>query len=656
MKSFISSKIFKIIVIVLIITGVGVGGYFAYNKFVAANAKPAVKESTDVVKRGDIEVKISGTGTIQPYSRRDIVPLVKGQILEAPVEEGAQVKEGDLLYRIDDSDLSFNIEKSRNGIERKVMDKESIEENIRNLKIYASCDGLITDFNLKVGDEVGNNTKIAQIINDYQLKAKVPFIASQSQKIQVGQEAQLIVEEYMVYIDGKVSYVSNTSRAGENGSVVYDVEITINNPKSLTKGTKVTGIVKSSSGDIVSPFLGTVENYAEETVTASSSGTVKYIPKEVTNGNAIKKGELLVELENDTYVNSLKKADLDLHDSQLSLNSDKKQLSDYNITSPIDGTVITKSYKVGDTVNGGSNSSTILMVVADMSKMIFTIDVDELDIAKIKQGQKVDVTADALPKEKFEGEITSLPSEGKSSNGVTTYAVEVTIAAPGQLKPGMNVNAEIVVEKKENVLYLPIGAVTKMRDRAFVTVKADNTAKKEGANGAPTGGNPGSERKVNGQSGQNVQSGQSGQGQRSASGNGQNGQSSQSGIQRGQQAGTQTGGQGTGSSQWGGQGQSAMRTGTAGRGGTNMEGKAIKNVVVGINNDEIIEIVSGLQEGETVFLPVLATSNTGMPTMMGGFGGMPGGGAVRMPAGGGSFGGGGTTRSTGGNSGGSTRR
>ena len=84
-----------------------------------------------------------------------------------------------------------------------------------------------------------------------------------------------------------------------------------------------------------------------------------------------------------------------------------------------------------------------------------------------------------MPGQTFIGEITQIASEGTSENGVTTYQAKVTINAPGDLKPGMNTNAEIVVERKENVLNLPVAAVKKQGEQSFVYVKdASKTEKK----------------------------------------------------------------------------------------------------------------------------------------------------------------------------------
>lgn len=110
------------------------------------------------------------------------------------------------------------------------------------------------------------------------------------------------------------------------------------------------------------------------------------------------------------------------------------------------------------------------MVVADMSKMVFSINIDELDISGIKEGQDVTVTADALPGEIMMGKVTSVSRIGNSENGITGYPVEITIDEPGELMSGMNVTAEIAVGSVSDVVLAPASAIFQMDGIYYATV------------------------------------------------------------------------------------------------------------------------------------------------------------------------------------------
>lgn len=533
MKKLVSKKVVKSVIIMLLIAGAGLGGYSAYkNIVVAANGKNSAKDMTVKVARGDLRVIVSGTGAVEPVSKYDIVPLVKGNIINAPFEEGMKVKKGDLLYKIDDSNISYDIQKTQNEIEILKRDMQESIDSINSLEVYSPIDGRVTGLSINEGSHVGSNSKIASIVDDRYVIATIPFHKPQIEKIEVGQKAQIFIEDFMWYIDGEVRYVSNAARPIAGEAPVYDVEILVKNPGSLDEGMEVQGIIKALSGDIISPSKGTT-SFLEEAVFTRVSGIVKKIY--IKNNQGVKANQKILEIENDSLNLTYQKNLLKLGDLQLSLESQMDQLNEYNITSPIDGTVIKKYYKEGDTVNNASNNVT-LMTIADLSKMVFTMDVDELDIAKISVGQKVTVTADALPGTVFNGEVTNVSLEGNSQNGVTTYPVQVTILDPGQLRPGMNVNAEIVVESKKSVLYLPISAITKVRDKAFVYVETD-------------------------------------------------------------------------------------------------EGRQRREVTLGINNSDYIEIVSGLKEDEAVYLPFASSNNNRNNSagsgLMGGNIRVPGGGRIR---------------------------
>ena len=102
-----------------------------------------------------------------------------------------------------------------------------------------------------------------------------------------------------------------------------------------------------------------------------------------------------------------------------------------------------------------------------------TMNIDELDISKVKVGQEVTVTADAVQGQTFKGKVTKINMAGTTTNGVTTYPIEVQIEDTEGLLPGMNVSTEIIVNQVEDVVAIPVGAVVR-GDK--VLVKTGNTS------------------------------------------------------------------------------------------------------------------------------------------------------------------------------------
>ncbi|MDR0406289.1 MAG: efflux RND transporter periplasmic adaptor subunit, partial [Clostridiales bacterium] len=471
-----------------IVLAVLAGGVLIYGRLGGAKDAAAVEYAPAAVIRDDISVTISGSGTVEPVSRYDIISLVRGEILSAPFNEGDAVNEGDVLYQVDATSERNNIQKQRNNIERIQLAARTNTENLANLKVTAPASGTLTEFSLKTGD-TARAEKIATIVDSDSLVATVPFNASQLALISVGDSATVTSALYMTTLDGTVTYKSNAAAGSSDGSTLYNVEITLRNPGSLTGGTSVGATVHTSSGDVKSPVSGKIDNSDTASVIPKVSGKITRVYAK--NGQYVQKGELLFQIDDTDYLDAQRKTNLELQDAMLSLESSDKELEKYSITSPISGTVISKTYKAGDTIgsSNGQDSGSVLMVVADTAQMVFNLDVDELEISKVQVGLASEITADALPGEVFTGTVTKVAKEGVSQNGVTTYKVELTIAEPGNLISGMNVNAEIIVEQSLGALLVPISAVSGLRNNeGFVLMKADGgTPPPDGENGGAEG-------------------------------------------------------------------------------------------------------------------------------------------------------------------------
>ena len=87
------------------------------------------------------------------------------------------------------------------------------------------------------------------------------------------------------------------------------------------------------------------------------------------------------------------------------------------------------------------------------------MNISELDLSKLREGQEVDITADAIPGEVFTGTVDRISINGTTTNGFTTYPATILLEEYGGLNPGMNVSADIIVERTEGALSVPAAAV-----------------------------------------------------------------------------------------------------------------------------------------------------------------------------------------------------
>lgn len=191
------------------------------------------------------------------------------------------------------------------------------------------------------------------------------------------------------------------------------------------------------------------------TVYATGSGTVSGFSK--LSGSTVSKGEVLCTIESEANRSQLQTAKLSVESAKLSASNAAGTLDDYTITSPISGTVIEKNFKAGDKVDGASSGT--LAVVYDLSCLKMKMNVNELDIGKIQVGQTVELSADALPGQMFLGTVEKVSINGTTTGGFTTYPVTIRVDDYGELKPGMNVSADILCDTAANVLCVPVSAV-----------------------------------------------------------------------------------------------------------------------------------------------------------------------------------------------------
>ncbi len=416
-----------------------------------------------------IELTVSGSGTLEPYDRYEIVSLVTGDINEAPFEEGDLVNEDDVIYVIDheEQDNSITEAKIKN---KQYLDESEYKKTLEKYTIRAETDGILTDFTLKAEDKIGANSKIGTIHNYDEIVATVPFNAAQFSKINEGDEPTVYLYPSMYTTKGEVTYKSYEAGGFSGGAVYYDVEITVKGENFTITDTSVSATIHTAFGDIDSPASGTLEYKEPSIILSQVSGEVIQIPSNIKNGAKVKKGDVLLRLDTSDFLEQKTLADISYN--RLLLNLDK-----YSIKAPISGTVITKNYKKGDTISGGGNSGLPLMVIADMSAMKFIFSADETDVDKIEVGQEVIVKADAVENKRFRGIVETVAAEGTSSNGVSYYDVTVVVSDYGQndeegtLRSGMNVSAEIVYEKNENALCVPVSAVTTINNESYVFVK-----------------------------------------------------------------------------------------------------------------------------------------------------------------------------------------
>lgn len=183
----------------------------------------------------------------------------------------------------------------------------------------------------------------------------------------------------------------------------------------------------------------------------------------------------VAQMDVDTAASDVRAKKVAVQTATVAYNAAEDQLRYTHIVAPMDGTVTERGIQPGEVVTPGVQATfegKALLTVSDLSTLIVKADLNQIDVAKVKLGQKVTVTLDALPGKTYEAEITKIApaSITPKDKQVDVFPVEATLTkADTAIKPGMTADVRIHIEKKPNVISLPIEAVVKENGKQFVS-------------------------------------------------------------------------------------------------------------------------------------------------------------------------------------------
>lgn len=414
------------------------------------------------------------------------------------------------------------IAQAANNVTNATNSYKTAAKDMSKLNLTAGCTGTVSKVYVKNGDSIGNGTKIADVYDSRYLKLNIPFNAADAANIRRGDHAVVKVAGHSDELFGTVSAVSSADVATAANAIVRYVTVEIENPGALTDSDRGSATIKGITcqdtaqfeyintkaitsevnGKVFSINIADHDHVDTNTVViniSSDSVENQYASAQINLDNANMNLQDTI-LKNDAVAknntvkaaqrnaaeaqaaydatvrsqgNSVTSAAIELSNAKINLDKANDTLDDYKIKAPIAGTVVTKNVKAGDKLESGTtNANTSQMaVIYDLSCLKFELSIDETEIHSVKVGQEVKVTADAV-KGEFKGIVQKVGVNGTSTNGVTTYPVEVRIDEYGELLPGMNIDASIEVEHVDDVLAVPVSAVNRGN---VVYVKGDKT-------------------------------------------------------------------------------------------------------------------------------------------------------------------------------------
>ncbi len=376
------------------------------------------------VQRGDILQIVSTTGSIDADVQNTYTLQGSGEIIAA-LEEGDLFQKGDTLVELDNSDGLLKLTEAEKDIElseislknAKLNYQKALDENhisIQLSEINATKAEESTESALKSLESANNNASIAY---------------------------------------------ENALRALENAE--EQLQIAQNDPATTDMQLKqYESDVESAEAQVES----TKESNKSSTSQSESSYNQSLLNQSSTYWNNLS-SEKNAETQIENTSNNIRQAEIQLELAKMSLEAAKGDITDnYIIIAPYDGVVFSSDFTVGDQ-SGGSNS--ISIIANDFS---VKTTVGETDIAKIIKGDEAYVTLEAYPDTEFIGKIEKIIPISVEEGNIVSFEVAISFKNDEDIEIyyGLSANIDIITEKADNVLLVPIQSVYKENGKSYV--------------------------------------------------------------------------------------------------------------------------------------------------------------------------------------------
>ncbi len=469
-------KFFKLIlqhkvVAGIIILVVAVGGYFAYQNLF--KSKGTISYKTATAEKGTLIISVSGSGQVSASNQIDVKAKIAGDVVYIDAKKGQEVGEGTLLFQLDTGDAQKSVRDAEVNLETAKLSLEKLENSYQSgddqlKKTYD--DGLnesgktYTDLSSVLGslDEILFDNTIVDNENNIEYYTDIvdgydPSFSTVPNRLKNS------------YTDAKTFYNQAFAeyKAVNRNSASSSIENAIEDTYTLTK--KVADIIKTAT-DVIQFFK---DKSVQENWSFSKIATVNQHLSDL-NGYAVTANSHFSSLFD--AVEAISNIQVDIKSQKLAVEQKENVLLDAQeelancfIRAPFGGIIASVDIKKGDSVSAAATLATLVT-----KQQIAEVTLNEIDVAKVKTGQKATLAFDAIDDLNISGTVTEVDVIGTTSQGVVSYTVKVSFdIQDGRVKPGMSVSATIITDTKQDVLLIPSEAV-KSNGEQYVEVLENN--------------------------------------------------------------------------------------------------------------------------------------------------------------------------------------
>jgi HlyD family secretion protein len=498
----------KIFVLGSIVVFIAVG-YYGYNYFFSD--KGAIRYVAATVGKGTLIVSVTGSGQVSAYNQIDVKPKVSGDIVYVGVKNGQEVKAGTLLVQLDASDAQKAVRDAETNLEAAKISLEKLKKPADQLSILQAENALSqakeskqnAEDNLKKAYEDGFNvvsnafldlpdimTKLYDILfgNSFEGSQVNIYYYADAVKIYDEKANQYRDDAYNAYQAARKAYDKNfddyktATRYSDTTQLEALIDESYDTVKAISESIKSAnnliqfykdklterGLKPSPKADIA---LSDLNGYTGKTNThllnlLNIKNTINNSRDALASSNRsiAEKTEALAKLKAGADELDIRAQELAVKQRENALLDAQEKLSNYFIRAPFDGVIAKINAKRGDSVSAGTVVATLIT-----KQRLAEISLNEVDVSKIKLGQKATLTFDAVEGLSISGEVVEIDSVGTVSQGVVTYTVKISFDTQDErVKPGMSVTAAIIVEAKPDVLLVPNSAIKSQGDTNYV--------------------------------------------------------------------------------------------------------------------------------------------------------------------------------------------
>jgi HlyD family secretion protein len=490
-KQILSHKLLTGIILVLIIGG----GYFGYQRL--AKNKNAVQYATATVEKGTLIVSVSGSGQVSASDQVDIKPKVSGEIAAIYIDKDQEVKANQLLVELDSRDAERAVRDAEIALNDAKGDLDKAKEDYEKIK-KDSANSLSSDYEDSLDILAGTLKDLTPMISDLETMFKESSYGSKESDIDYyislvrsiynyrGEPNQLSywtesAEDKFLNLKSQFDGIRTEYWKLHQNSPYDQIKTVLNQTYDLSR--LLLDLTRQTS-NLIEKYKKILD---EESLTPPISTTItnnqasqltKFDSTLSTYTSSLQKIKDTIDGLEENTPKQIRDAESAIQTAQNNVvkkedapSDAKENLAEHFIRAPFDGVVAKVNVKKGDAVSSGTTLATLIT-----KQKIAEITLNEVDVAKVKIGQKATLTFDALPEVSISGQVSEVDTVGTVSQGVVSYGVKIAFDTQDErIKPGMSVTADIITEAKQDVLVVPNGAVKSQGNSYYVElVEVDN--------------------------------------------------------------------------------------------------------------------------------------------------------------------------------------